>query len=130
VSEWVTRGVRLITERDGAGPVAIRGDTVTYNVRLFLHRGDEVSFDAEIIARARSSVSVRRIDDCELIDHRVELGRRHASAGIEKALIGMRTGGFREVEIAPHLAYGDTGIPGRIPANALLRAQIWLRRIG
>lgn len=37
-----------------------------------------------------------------------------------------RAGGYREVEIAPHLGYGEKGIAGCIPENALLRARLRL----
>lgn len=36
----------------------------------------------------------------------------------------MRVGGTRRLEIAPHLAYGDRGVPGTIPAGAVLIAEI------
>ena len=36
----------------------------------------------------------------------------------------MRVGGTRRLEIAPHLAYGDRGVPGVIPAGAVLTAEI------
>jgi FKBP-type peptidyl-prolyl cis-trans isomerase FkpA len=36
----------------------------------------------------------------------------------------MRVGGTRRLEIAPHLAYGDAGIPGRIPPAAVLVVEI------
>jgi FKBP-type peptidyl-prolyl cis-trans isomerase len=36
----------------------------------------------------------------------------------------MRVGGMRRLEIAPHLAYGDRGVPGVIPSNAVLTAEI------
>jgi len=36
----------------------------------------------------------------------------------------MRVGGTRRLEIAPHLGYGDRGVPGVIPAGALLTAEI------
>jgi FKBP-type peptidyl-prolyl cis-trans isomerase len=37
---------------------------------------------------------------------------------------GMRVGGTRRLEIAPHLAYGDRGVPGVVPAGALLTAEV------
>jgi FKBP-type peptidyl-prolyl cis-trans isomerase len=36
----------------------------------------------------------------------------------------MRVGGTRRLEIAPHLGYGDRGVPGVIPADAVLTAEI------
>jgi FKBP-type peptidyl-prolyl cis-trans isomerase len=41
----------------------------------------------------------------------------------------MRPGGHREVRVAPHLAYRAQGIPGLIPANAVLVIHIWLRAV-
>jgi FKBP-type peptidyl-prolyl cis-trans isomerase len=37
---------------------------------------------------------------------------------------GMRVGGTRRLKISPHLAYGDKGVPGVIPANAVLIVEI------
>jgi FKBP-type peptidyl-prolyl cis-trans isomerase len=37
---------------------------------------------------------------------------------------GIRVGGARRLEIAPHLAYGVRGVPGVIPAGAVLMAEI------
>lgn len=125
----ITKGIELLDEVEGEGPVAGHGDRVTYNARLFLRRGDEVTEDAQIIAGARQHCPTRWVGGIELIDHVTTLGRRQAIAGVEKSLFGMRAGGFREVLASPHLAYGNTGIPGRIPADALLRIQLWVRTI-
>ena len=125
----ITRGIELLDEVVGEGPIAERGDRVTYNARFFLRRGDEVMQDAEILARARQRCSTRWVDGVELIDHMPTLGRRQPIAGVEKSLFGMRAGGFREVLVSPHLAYGGNGVPGRVPADALLRIQLWVRAI-
>ena len=43
----------------------------------------------------------------------------------------MKVGGYRKVTISPHLAYGEKGIPGIIPQNAKLTAEIKvLRAVG
>ncbi|MGB5339626.1 MAG: FKBP-type peptidyl-prolyl cis-trans isomerase [Gammaproteobacteria bacterium] len=102
---------------------------VTYNARIFLRKGDEVTQDAAILSRGRAHLKTRMIDGAELIDHVTELGKRRCIAGIETALYGMKTRGFREVLVAPHLAYRETGIPGLIPENALLRIQLWVHDI-
>jgi FKBP-type peptidyl-prolyl cis-trans isomerase len=59
----------------------------------------------------------------------IDLGRRECIAGLRNGIPGMRVGGTREIVISPHLAYGEVGIPGRIPANALLRCQVELFEI-
>jgi FKBP-type peptidyl-prolyl cis-trans isomerase len=48
-------------------------------------------------------------------------------SGLFYGVEGMRVGGTRRLEIAPHLAYGDRGVPGIIPANAVLTAEITIR---
>lgn len=125
----IAKGIDLIDEFPGNGPEAEKGDIVTYNARLFLRRGDEVTRDGEIISRARDQLQTRIIDEVEVIDHVTELGNRRPIAGIEKSLYGMRKNGYREVLVSPNLAYGENGVPHLIPANALLRVQLWVQDV-
>ncbi len=125
----IAEGIELLNEVVGDGQGADRGDRVTYNARFFLHRGDEVTQDTEILSRARAHCASRLVDGVELVDHVTTLGRRQAIAGVEKSLHGMAVGAYREVVVSPHLAYGGQGIPGRVPADALLRIQLWVRDI-
>ena len=64
-----------------------------------------------------------------VIDHITKLGTRQVIAGLEKALIGMRPGGFRKIRVSPPLAYGSDGIPGLIPPVAVLDIHVWLREV-
>jgi len=48
---------------------------------------------------------------------------------VERALIGMKVGGYRKVRVSPHLAYGDKGIQDLVPPDAVLICEIWLRDI-
>ena len=125
----IAKGIELLNEIVGDGPGAGRGDRVTYNARFFLRRGDEVTQDGEMLSRARAHCTSRLVDGVELIDHVTKLGKRQSIAGVEKSLYGMRVGGYREVLVSPHLAYGSKGVPGRVPADALLRIQLWLRDV-
>lgn len=129
MAKKITKGVELLDEVLGEGPAADKGAVITYNARIFLRKGDEVTRDAETISRARDHVKTRMLNGVELIDHVTELGKRHSIAGIEKSLYGMKKNGYREVVISPHLAYGKNGIEGVIPANALLRVQIWVQDV-
>ena len=129
MNKKISKGIELIEEVIGEGPEAKKGSVVTYNARYFLRRGDEVTRDTEIISRVRDHVTTRFVDGTELIDHVAELGKRRPIAGVEKSLYGMRKNGYREVLVSPHLAYGEKGVPGLIPANALLRIKIWVRDV-
>ena len=46
--------------------------------------------------------------------------------GVFYGIDEMRVGGLRRLEIAPHLGYGARGVPGVIPPNALLVAEVSL----
>ena len=122
----LAKGVELIDDVAGSGHEAAKACRVRYAVRLFLRRGDEVSRDAELIAGDTGHAETQVIDGVERVLHSAELGKRQTIAGIEKALVGMKEGGYREIRVAPHLAYGERGVPGSIPANAVLRIKLWL----
>lgn len=96
----------------GTGEEATNENVVVANVRQFLRRGDEVP--------PLPLYGTRQI---------IDLGRRESIAGLRYGIPGMRVGGKREIIISPHLAYGEAGVPGLIPANALLRCQVELLEI-
>jgi len=123
------KGIDLLEELRGDGPAATYGDVVTYCARIFLRRGEEVTRDHELISRYGSRLNTTQIDGVELVKHTTKLGRRQPIAGIEKSLYGMRKNAYREILVAPHLAYGEKGVPGLIPANALLKIKLWVEDI-
>lgn len=108
----MTKGIEIKDLTVGTGDEATKGSIVVANVREFLRRGDEVS-------RA-PLFGTRRV---------IDLTRRESIAGLRYGIRGMRVGGTREIVISPHLAYGEAGIPGRIPPNALLRCEVELVEI-
>jgi FKBP-type peptidyl-prolyl cis-trans isomerase len=101
-------GLKLLDEKPGAGRRANKGDLVSFEFSAILARGDPVH---------------ERV----CLEHR--LGSREIIAGIEYALEGMREGGYRRVRVSPHLGYGETEVPGRIPPNAVLICDIWLHGV-
>ena len=119
-------GYTLLVEQAGNGPVAKHGNRVIYNMRLYLNKGDEVPLNERQLEFV-SSERTRIQDGARLIDRTVTLGRREVIAGVEHALLGMKVGGYRKVRISPHLAYRENGLPGLVPSNAVLVAEIWLR---
>ena len=106
----LSSGLEMIESLEGSGRAAERGDRVTYNVRIFLNRGDEVPLN-ETQAQALPPHMLRGDDGRVFVDHTIVLGSREAVAGIEGALIGMKRDGYRKVRVGPHLAYREKGIP-------------------
>jgi hypothetical protein len=130
----IKSGIKLLDECEGTGLVAERGDWITYNIRAFLSRGDEIPMNT-MSATDRESILAHhpeilsQVDGYEFINFNARLGKREACAGVEYSLYGMREGGYRKVKVSPHLAYGETGIPDQVPANAVIVFDIWLRKI-
>jgi len=129
VAKKIDKGIELLGEVEGTGTPARKGSRVKYSARMFLRRGDEVTFDCEMISKHREYLETKIIGDLELVIHTLELGRRRVIAGVEKALYGMKKGGYREILVSPHLAYGEKGVPGKIPENALLRIKLWVKDV-
>ncbi len=88
----------------GTGPEAKAGQSVTVNyVGVLYHGGKE--FDA----------SWKRSEPFTF-----QLGKGQVIKGWDQGVAGMKVGGRRELIIPSELAYGKTGSPPTIPANAPL----------
>lgn len=57
------------------------------------------------------------------------LGENRVIQGWEQGILGMQVGEKRKLTIAPELGYGESGIPGTIPANAVLIFEVELLEI-
>jgi len=101
-------GIKVVAETEGVGVRAEKGDSVAFDCAAFLNKGSEVH--------------PRRPES-------VVLSSRRFIAGVEAALVGMREGGYRKVRISPHLAYRATGVEGKVPPNAVLIYELWLRSV-
>jgi hypothetical protein len=104
-------GVKVKEIVEGTGDVAARDKTVVVNVRMFLNRGNEIP---------NGGAGPRLV---------IDLGQRECIAGLRYGIEGMRVGGQRYVTISPHLAYGQAGVPGIVPANAVIRCEVELLEI-
>lgn len=121
--------IEVLSESIADGPKAGKGSHIKYSARFYLRRGDEVTPDFESIALYGDRVPTRTVEGTRLIEHSTILGRRRPIAGIERAIMGLPAGSYREVIIPPHLGYGEKGLGDRIPPNALLRVEIWLHEV-
>src|SRR5579864_6695542 len=103
-------GIKLLEEREGTGHPAQKGCHVTYNLRAYLNKGDEVPVNHRTPG-AQWPVEMLSSDERgELINFVCTIGKREAVAAVEYALIGMKEGGYRKVKAKPHLAYREAGI--------------------
>jgi hypothetical protein len=113
-------GLMLLTDIPGTGELVRRQHRYLIRLRVWLNRGEPVRWQT-----AWGPVGIARLDDNgETLVTEVRIDRRSLVSGLFYGVDGMRVGGFRRMEIAPHLAYGDRGVPGVIPAGALLTAEI------
>src|SRR6266704_3426469 len=101
-------GVKVVAETEGTGARAEKGDAVAFECAASLNKG--------------SVIHARRAQN-------LVLGSRRFIPGVEYALVGMREGGYRKVRISPHLAYRDAGVEGKVPANAVLIYELWLKSV-
>ena len=104
----MARGVKIESDEPGAGDLAARGKTVVVRVKGSLRRGD-VFMDSE-----RESFKI---------------GERVVIAGLEYGVEGMRVGGRRRIRVPPHLGYRESGVPGKIPSNAILFFELELLEV-
>jgi hypothetical protein len=113
-------GLNLLADIPGTGDLVRRQHNYRIRLRLWLNRGEAVRWQT-----AWGPVGVARLDDNgKTLITEVRIDRRSLINGLFYGVEGMRIGGTRRLEIAPHLAYGDRGIPGVIPAGAMLIAEI------
>lgn len=79
------RGIKLLEQREGVGEPAKKGDRILYNLKMFLHRGEEVPLN-ERQAEHLPPEMIRTVEGYRFIEHRTRLGRRDAIAGVEDPL--------------------------------------------
>jgi uncharacterized protein len=113
-------GLTLLEDIPGSGEPIRRQQNYEIRLRMWLNQGDPVRWQS-----AWGPVGVARLeDDGTVLVTEVRIDRRSLVNGLFYGVDGMRVGGTRRLEISPHLAYGDGGVPGVIPAGAVLTAEI------
>jgi uncharacterized protein len=113
-------GLTLLVDIPGMREPVLRQHNYRIRLRLWLNKGEPVRWQT-----AWGPVGAARLDDDgETLVTEVRIDRRSLVNGLFYGVEGMRVGGTRRLEIAPHLAYGDRGVPGVIPAGAVFTAEI------
>ena len=117
-------GLVMVLDIAGAGEPVRRQHSYRVRFRLRLQNGDPVRFEDTWSSAAAGAVMPTVEDDGEALVSTIRVERRSLVNGIFYGMDGMRVGGTRRLQIAPHLAYGEKGVPGRVPPNAVLLAEI------
>jgi uncharacterized protein len=113
-------GLTLLADMPGEGEPVRRQHNYRIRLRLWLNKGQAVRWQ-----KAWGPVGIAKLhDNGETLTTEVRIDRRSIVNGLFYGVEGMRVGGTRRLEIAPHLAYGDQGVAGVIPAGAVLTAEI------
>ena len=113
-------GLSLLADIPGTGDVVRRQRNYRIRLRMWLNRGDPVRWKTPwgVVG------SFQLDDNGETLVTETRIDRRSLISGLFYGIDGMRVGGTRRLEIAPHLAYGDTGVTDLIPADAVLTVEV------
>ena len=102
-------GLTLLTDIPGSGELVRRQHNYMVRLRLWLHRGDPIRSQMP-----SGPVGVGRLEDNgETLVTEMRINRGSMMNGLFYGVDGMRVGGTRRLEIAPHLAYGERASPER-----------------
>jgi len=113
-------GIDVLDDRPGSGELIARRRVYRIRLRMWLNKGEPVRW-----SHAWGLVDRAILDENgEMLTTDVRLDRSQLINGLFYGVEGMRIGGTRRLKISPHLAYGERGVPGVIPANAALVAEI------
>jgi hypothetical protein len=113
-------GLTLLADIPGTAEPVRRRHNYRVRLRLWLNEGEAVRWQT-----AWGPVGVARLeDDGKTLITEVRIDRGTLINGLFYGVEGMNVGGMRRLEIAPRLAYGNRGVPGVIPAGAVLTAEI------
>lgn len=113
-------GIRVLSDTPGTGAEVERKHVYQVRLNLWLNQGEPVRWDRPwgLIDRARLE------DEGATLITDLRIDRENLFAGLFQGIEGMRIGGRRKLKISPHLAYGEKGIPGKIPGQAVIIAEI------
>ncbi len=106
-------GIAIEEIEKGKGQVAQKKDSVLVECHFFLNHGDQV----EVFPNYNDNQFV------------INFKSRDFIPGLLQGIIGMHEGGVRNLKISPHLAFGERGVPGKIPPNALVICKVKLLKI-
>jgi FKBP-type peptidyl-prolyl cis-trans isomerase len=102
------KGIKIEELKSGNGQTALRNTIVRVRYTGSLSHGEVFQKDLECT---------------------IDLARRNVIAGLRYGIEGMLEGGHRKLRISPHLGYGEEGVSGIIPSNAVLIFEVELLEV-
>ena len=113
-------GIEIIEDQPGDGAPVQRQRVYQLRLKMWLNKGEPIRWERPwgLIDRARLE------DDGATLVTDLRIDRENLFAGLFQGVDGMCIGGKRKLKISPHLAYGEAGIPGRVPPQAVIVAEI------
>ena len=119
LNQRMRSGLRLLLDIPGTGDLVRRQHNYDVRLRMWAN-GEAIRWTIP-----SGPVGASRLeDDGRLLVTRLEVHRRSLINGLFYGVEGMRVGGTRRLAIAPHLGYGERGVPGVVPPDAALTAEI------
>ncbi len=113
-------GLKILEDHEGHGALVKRHHLYQLRLRMWLNRGEAIRWTHS----QGLPEGAERQDNEEVWVAQVRIDRNSLIDGLFHGVIGMKVGGRRKVKISPHLAYEAEGVPGIIPQNAVLIAEI------
>ena len=113
-------GIELLGEQPGGGPFVERHELYRIRVKIWLNRGDPVRWERSWGLLTHAHLE----DDGTTLITDVRMDRVSLIPGMFYGMEGMRIGGTRRLRIPPSFAFGETGIPDRIPPNAVITVEV------
>ena len=113
-------GIKLISETCGDGEDIERKKTYLMQLKFWLNKGESITWDTPwgLIDRAKL------LDEGKTLVTDLRVDRESMINGLFYGIQGMKVGGTRKLKISPHLAYGEAGVRGVIPENAVLLVEV------
>jgi hypothetical protein len=118
--ERLRSGLTLLLDIPGEGEIVRRQHIYRIRLRMWLHRGEPLRWQYPAGPIGAGALE----DDGATLITEMRIDRHSLINGLFYGIDGMRVGGTRRLQIAPHLAYGEAGLPGMIPSGAVLTAEI------
>lgn len=121
------KGVEILSDSEGSGELIEKDRSYIMKIRMWLNKGDPVVWQN---VSTLNSEYLQFSEDRTIFTGKKRVDRVNLISGLFYGIQGMKINGTRRLKISPRLAYGEKGVKGIIPPNALLIIEVTiLKRI-